>query len=159
MRKYLKISLTLMFLLIIILFNACSDKTDSPFTEGDNNSSNDNPQKEYTTTNIYNKTIVLDGGSIKISKFTSGGSCSITGGIYSLSGTPSYTYSKTSSSVAAFMWHYAEVSGSGSYRTYYDWVQKVTLSFSSSTSGTYTGSMTLKTSGSMSGSNYSSISG
>jgi len=162
MKKYLKTCLKLISLLTILLFNSCNDKTGSPFAEGDNNnnsSSNANPTKEYTPSNIYYKAIILDGGSVKISGFTSGGSCSVTGGIYPLSGTPSYNYSKTTSSVAAFMWHYTEVSGSGSYRTYYDYVQKVTLTFSSSTSGTYKGTMTLKTSGSMSTTNYGSISG
>jgi hypothetical protein len=136
MEKYLEI-LSIVLINTIVLVG-CS-KNDENGLESSNSSS-----KEYTPANIYNKTILLDGGT-KIWGFSSTGSCSVNDfSFLTLTDTPSYTYTKINSTTASFTWHYTD---KDNLPDYFDNSNTVTLTFDSSNNGTFQGSMTIKASG------------
>lgn len=109
-----------------IFLLSCNQNDD--LTSTDNNS--------FSPDNIVGKIIILDGGTFKFSEFTTSGNCSVSTNI-TITGTPTYKYSKIDSKSADFSCSF--ITGSSNS---YSWIYmhhnpEITLNFNNANSGTY----------------------
>lgn len=129
----------LIYSLLITIFYSC----------GNNNVFNQEVVPTiYAPENIYTKTLVFD-GSETMWNFNSSGTYSrnaLTGTLY---GTPTYSYTKIDSKTAKFNTEYVEKHVSGYSTWYFDTTYNMTLTFDSKTSGSYSGSLIMKSTGSI----------
>lgn len=147
----------ILFLAVILLisFVSCS--------HGD--SDNDTEISDKTESSSFKIPSSLVGYSIKmdlyeeIYNFNSSGSCSYSGSIGTLVGTPSYTYSRLSSNAASFLLKYEEKNGTGITQSYTYYTENLTLTLTSKCEGTYSGVMTMKFTGFLSGTKTSTVRG
>ncbi len=130
-----------LFLLFLMLFTIAScDKNGDPVDEEvvDNNPDNA-PDK------IFGKSLVLYNSkmqyTLQASGFTSKSTCAVVmlGGVYKLTSTPTYIYSKSTAKSASLEVKYADKLQIGSDYTNTNSTYTATLSFTSESGGSYTG--------------------
>ncbi|MDP4277965.1 MAG: hypothetical protein Q8914_10095 [Bacteroidota bacterium] len=149
---------------IILLFCAltsCVQEEPSTYETGnDDNTEETIKEENFTPNSLIGKTIKIDSED-SYYDFTSSGSCSAyCSTLENVYGKPSYTYSQTTGTQAKFWAEFVDKrTYTGSYTktavTYYRTTTiDYTLSFTSESAGTYSGTLTISTSGYRVGSIY-----
>lgn len=147
----------ILFLAVILLMSLVSC--------GHDDSDNDTGMFDNTESSSFKIPSSLVGYTMKmdvyekIYNFNSSGSCSYSGSVGTLVGTPSYTYSKLSSKTASFCLTHEEKDGVGITKSYTYYTDNLTLTFTSKSGGTYSGKMTMKSTGSLSETKTSTVRG
>jgi len=139
----MKINYPIFLFIILFAFVSCTknaDKTEDPVNKGDTNNTSDNAPLK-----IVGKAIVLYNSkmqyTLQASEFTSTNTCKVVmiGGVYKLTGTKSYAYSKSTAMNANLEVKYSDKLQIGSDYTNTNSTYTADLSFTSASGGSYTG--------------------
>lgn len=144
---------TIAAFLIFILASCNSSYFIEPENENSESNQNEEVEDDFTPNSVAGKTIKIDSETFFFG-FTSSGSCAAScSTLENVSGTPQYSYSRTNGTQANFWAKYIDKRTNISEytkttTTYYRTSERdYTLTFSNESCGTYSGTLTISTSG------------